>query len=408
VKALVGSFSIGRETWDRLKSKVFRRAPVSPGLALQLCDIPEPLLPSPLWVRIRTVMSGISDIDEGMFLHGDSSAFGAYLSFPFVPGNENLGIVTEVGSAVKGLELGERVIVNPLLPCLAREIHPPCPSCSAGNPTCCMSFASGHLGPGTMIGACRATCGGWGDSFVAHISQVRQLPENMDSDTAVLIPEFARALRAVLQHGPVPGEKVLIVGARPLGLLTILALRMLDYVCNPLVLAEHAFEADLVHKMAKADVIVSHGAGTTYDPVAQFLGAEVHYPEAGSLTMSGGADLVYETTGLRENVEDALRFTGEGKRLVLMGMSQTPTVNISPVWFKGSKILGSGFSGLETLHGKTQETFDVALDMVSAGGLPVDEILTHRFRLEEYGAALAALHDRRASEAMKVVFQHVM
>ena len=77
-------------------------------------------------------MSGISGMDEALILHHDPTPFGAFLSFPFVPGNENLGIVTEVGEEVHGIEPGERVIVDPVLSCRPRQVQPPCPSCSRG------------------------------------------------------------------------------------------------------------------------------------------------------------------------------------------------------------------------------------------------------------------------------------
>ncbi len=46
-----------------------------------------------------------------------------------------------------------------------------------------------------VIGGCRDTGGGWSDSFVAHTAQVRPIPQTLDTDQAVLIPEFTRALR---------------------------------------------------------------------------------------------------------------------------------------------------------------------------------------------------------------------
>ncbi len=408
MKAVVANFSLGREAWDRLKARFLRRDGGTHPLSLQLMQLPEPANPGPGWVKVRSIMSGISDLDEGMFLHGDLSALGAFLSFPFVPGNENLGIVTEVGEGVQGIELGERVVVNPLLSCKPRGVNPPCPSCASGNPSACRSFGIGLPEPGVIIGACRATGGGWADSFIAHRSQVRTVPPGMESDLAIMIPEFVRALRAVMQHPPEAGQRVIVVGARSLGLLTLLALKMLGHSPTILVVAEQAAEADMARRLAQCEVVLSVGPATAYEDVAAFVKGSVRYPEVGRITMSGGADLVYETTGVRENVEDAFRFTGEGNKTVLMGMNQASGFDMSPLWFKNVRVHGTAFSGVDSYKGELRETMDIALDLVSSHGLPAGDLITNRFKLEDHSAALAALQDRSTSKAIKVIFQHVM
>ncbi len=74
---------------------------------------------------MRTIVSGISDLDEGAILNHDTSSLGATLPLPFFPGNENVGIVTEVGAHVNGIELGERVVVNPVLSCTSSRHSAP-------------------------------------------------------------------------------------------------------------------------------------------------------------------------------------------------------------------------------------------------------------------------------------------
>ncbi len=78
-------------------------------------DAVDPLLLNPRWVKIRTIMSGISDLEERLILDGEASVPGETARFPFIPGSENFGIVAEIGEDVKGLEIGTRVVVDPLL-----------------------------------------------------------------------------------------------------------------------------------------------------------------------------------------------------------------------------------------------------------------------------------------------------
>ena len=113
MKALVANFSLGREVWDRFRSKIFGGGGESQALSLDLREIPEFSIVGSQWVKIRTVMSGISGMDESLFIHQDLSPYAAFLSFPFIPGHENLGLVIQTGRDVDAIEEGERVIVDP-------------------------------------------------------------------------------------------------------------------------------------------------------------------------------------------------------------------------------------------------------------------------------------------------------
>jgi len=408
MKALVANFSLGREVWDRFKAKMFGNAGGPHALSLELAEVPEPSIIGSQWVKIRTVMSGISGMDESLFVHQDISPFAAFLSFPYIPGHENLGLVTEAGRDVQGIEEGERVVVDPVLSCRPRGVTPLCPSCVRGDPSTCRNFDKGVLAPGILIGACRDTGGGWSDSFIAHRSQVRVLPQNMESDHAILIPEFTRAVRAVLQHPPAPTDSVIVVGARPLGCLTAIALRLLGHGGKVLMVAEHPLGPELDGKFGDSQVTLSLGVDLAYEEVAQFVKGAIRYPEVGRITVEGGADIVYETTGTGENIEHALRFTGEGKKLVLMDMNQPSGFDFAPLWFKGVKIFGTLFSGRDSYKQGVLETFDIALGLASTEGVFFNELVTHKFRLEEHRSAFETLKNRFANNALKVIFQHVV
>ncbi len=115
-----------------------------------------------------------------------------------------------------------------------------------------------------VIGVCRDTGGGWSDSFVAHTAQVRPIPQTLDTDQAVLIPEFHASLTAVLQHPSQEGDRVLIIGASSLGLLVLQAFKMLKLRREILVIAEHPFEADAARKLSAAQVVLSDDHGACY------------------------------------------------------------------------------------------------------------------------------------------------
>jgi threonine dehydrogenase-like Zn-dependent dehydrogenase len=259
-----------------------------------------------------------------------------------------------------------------------------------------------------MIGACADTGGGWGDSFIAHRSQLHRLPNSIETERAVLAPELARAVRVVLQHPPSPGDHVIIMGSGSLGLLVVLVFEMLGYEVNLLVVAEHPFEVDIARRVTGASVVLADGSGTVYEEVAEFVGGSVRYPRIGPTTLEGGADLVYETTGRRDFVEDGLRFSGEGKRFVLVGMKQARALDLVSVWLKGVKILGPGWSKREFFDGTMTDVMDVALALMERHSLPIGDLVTHRFTLAQYHQAFSTLENRSATRAMKAIFHHVV
>ena len=403
---LADKVGMGQEVWDLFTSKLLK-GKKSSGLSLELTDLPEPTLPSPEWVKIRTIMSAVSDMDEGMVNGEDPGVFGAYVSFPFVPGNELLGIVTDMGDNVQGVELGERVVVNPLLSCEPRGVTPLCPSCSTGNIGACANFSKGVLSSGVMIGACKDTYGGWGDYVIAHRSQVKGLPQNMESDHAILIPEYARALTAILRHPPLPGDRVIIVGGAPLGLLTLLAMRNLMGDAKILYVAGYPFESEMAGAIGHEDTVTNYQPGEAYEAIAEKCDGAVLYPEYGRLYLEGGADMVYETSGKARLIEDAVRFAKEGGKVVLMGINEPSGFDITPVWFKNVALIASVFGGREILNGKSVGTFDLAIEMMSEHGLPYEHFITHRFRLEQFREAADIMADRAENGAIKLVFQHM-
>lgn len=408
MKALVAGFSVGREMWGKLKSKMLGRESISKALTLEFSEIPEPPIISSQWVKIRTVMSGVSDFEEAMALFSDPSPYGPSLSFPFVPGSENLGIVTEKGSSVQCVDAGDRVVVNPILSCVAREIEPLCPLCKQGRPDSCLNFSEGVISPGMMIGACKDSSGGWADSFIAHQSQVRLIPHEIESDQAVMIMEFTRALRAALQRPPAPDETVLIVGGGSLGLLTLISLRTLGHENRIIIVAHSQAEAEMAEAIGGAQIVISGGPGASYEKVASMLGSTVRYPEAGRVSMQGGADLVYETTGLAACMEDGIAFTAEGKRFVSMALRESWGFSASQMWLKKVIAQASSFSGLESINGELMETFDLALRLTQEHDIKLNRLISHRFGLDQFKEAFDVLAARDQNKALKVIFQHVV
>src|SRR3712207_4967619 len=177
---------------------------------LQLEEIPEPKLPTPEWVRVRPLLSGICGSDLGTLSSENSPYFSPITSPPFVLGHEVVGVVTEPNG---GFEAGERVVLEPALGCAVRGIEPPCPYCAAGRHALCVNVAKGDIAPGIQTGFCRDTGGGWSEgTLVAHPSQLYRVPKEVSDESAVGIEALACAVHAGLKTNPREDETALVIG----------------------------------------------------------------------------------------------------------------------------------------------------------------------------------------------------
>ncbi|MFS8492546.1 MAG: alcohol dehydrogenase catalytic domain-containing protein, partial [Limnochorda sp.] len=95
--------------------------------------LPRRPLPGPDWVRLVPILAGICGSDLGTITGRNSPALSPLVSFPAVLGHEVVARVVEAGPQAGGAA-GQRVGVNPFLPCQGRGLEP-CPTCQRGG-TC--------------------------------------------------------------------------------------------------------------------------------------------------------------------------------------------------------------------------------------------------------------------------------
>lgn len=368
---------------------------------LRYREVAEPALPGPDWVRVRTRYGGICGSDLNAITLHDSPSVSAYTSFPFTLGHENLGTVAELGPAVQGFSVGERVVVDPLLGCIARGFTDLCNPCARGDHGLCERRTEGIVAAGTMIGYCATTGGSWSSGFVAHHSQLVRVPENVSDENAALTDPFATALHAVLRSPPSEGSTVLVLGAGVIGLCVVIALRALGYSNRVLVLARYPFQIELARRYG-ADEIIRPGDDMA---LAETLSARLHRPMLGKPLVSGGAETVYECVGSDASLDTAVRFTREGGTMVLVGLAATPRgIDWTSIWLKEINVLGSYAYGFETWQGRRMHTFQLALELMAAGKVDLSPLLTHRFALVEYRRALTVATHKSRHRLVKAVF----
>ncbi len=375
---------------------------------LHYIDIPEPQLsdaPNEEWVKIQTKLSGFCGSElNTIFLH-DSPSLTPWSSSPFILGHENYGLIAETGKKVEGFEEGDRVVVNPMLPCKTRGFDKVCELCEKGQFSSCLNFTKGNLSPGLDNFLCKDTGGGWSPYFLAHQFQLYHVPDDVSDEDAVLVEPFCSSLHGVMQCLPKDSDTVLIIGAGMIGIGTVAALRALDCKARILVLAKYKFQGEWCEKYG-ADEIIYLREGDYYENLAKALNVELQKPALGKrVPVDGGADVVYECVGSDTTMNDALRFTKPGGKLGLIGLvGQTSKVDWSFAWFKELTIYGTNTSSTEIYRGEQIPTFQLALNWLSEGKIELKPLLTHKLKLEEYKRAIKLMTQKNKNRLVKLAF----
>ncbi len=404
MKALQFDDSIPRYAATKVLGALHRSAFWGPFSLLRYRDVPEPTLPGPEWVKVRTRYGGICGSDLNTIRLLDSPALSALVSFPFTLGHENVGILAEVGAEVEGFRPGDRVVVDPTLACAVRGVEPPCDFCRRGETSLCLHFTRGPLSPGLELGSCRDVGGSWSPFFLAHRSQLFHVPEYISDENALMVEPFAVGLHAALRHLPSDSDTVLVLGTGVVGLCIVAALRALGCAARVLVVAKYGFQAEMARALG-ADCVLPAHPPDLYRAAAEATGATLHKPILGKPVLVGGADVVYECVGSAASVDDSLRLVRSGGTVVLIGLaSLLRRVDWTPVWLNEIRVLGSFAYGMETFQGRRLHTFDLAIERIGQRKPDLSSLVTHRFRLREYRRALAAATSRDRNRLIKAVF----
>lgn len=402
MKALVVERNLPRFAASRVASLLGsgRGAGIGP---LQLLDAEAPERPGDDWYPLRPLLSGICGSDLATLDGRASRYFDDMVSFPFVPGHEVVGVLDEGGTDVAGRPLapGARAVIEPVLGCATRHIHPLCPRCGSGHTGLCGNLAFGALEPGLQTGFCTDTGGGWSTApLMAHTSQLHAVPEALSDQDAVMIEPTACAVHAALSAHVADGDLVAVVGAGTLGLATVAALHSIvrpAVPCTLVVGAKHARQRELAASLG-ADLVV---------PPDQL--ARAVRRRAGSLVLAGrlteGADIVFDCVGSAASLTEALAMVRPRGKVVLVGMPGKVSVDLAPLWHRELTLVGAYAYGNETPPGAGQpdrRSFELAIDLVGSASL--GRLVSALYPLERYEEALAHAGAAGRRGAVKVAF----
>lgn len=395
--------------------------PADPRLAtaaslLRIVEMPDPTLPRDDWVLVRPRLVGIcgSEAKQAFLDYAplrvperagslSDNPMKGFISFPHVMGHEVVGTVVEVGPAARGLEVGDRVALNPWLTCAPRGVSPLCGSCTAGDLSQCWSFDRGDLAPGMHVGLCRDVPGGFAELMPAHDSMLHRVPDGLADEAAVLADPFAVSLHAVTRHPPPPGGRVLVYGAGALGCCAVAILRALYPDVEVGCVARWEAQRRFVEVLG-ARVFDPEPRDALIEAIVGWAGGRLWPADGLPMALPAGIDVVYDTVGAPETLEVGCRVLRSRGALVKLGMDGTTRWEDTPVYFKELTFTGSNAFGIEEVEGRRAHGIVHYLELAAAGRVDLAGMVTHTFRLDDWMQAFGALADQGRSGAIKVAF----
>ena len=376
---------------------------------MRLADVDDPGFLLPDWVVTKPRLTGICGSDSKQ-VFGDWGDVGspdnpmkAWFSLPQVLGHEVVADVVALGPEAEGLDVGDRVVLNPWLSCAPRGVSPVCPACETGDYSLCSSFAAGPIAPGIHTGTSKDASGGYATLMPAHDSMLFKVPASVPDELAVLADPFAVSMHAITRNPPPPGGKVMVYGAGALGTCATAILRLLHPDVDVLVVARFDAQADMARRLG-ATVIGHTPALQVIEEAAAWSGGVLQPADRLPMAFPGEIDVVYDTVGKQETFEVGARVAKARGTIVKAGVHGPTYWEDTPLYFKELNFTGSNAFGFEEVDGVRKHGIEHYLELADDGRVDLTGMLTHTFALEDWRDAFTTIATQDATGAIKVAF----
>ena len=259
-----------------------RRVVVSPGSI----DVVESATPEPMpgEILVHSVVTGVCGSDTHA-AHGRHP----FINLPYYPGHEVVGVVAALGPDVDTVAVGQRVTVEPDLPCWE------CKQCRGGTQNLCENlrfFGCGH------------DQGGMADYFTIPVNRVHVLPDALSWRAAALVEPMSTPVHAVRIAGGVRDKAVVILGAGTIGLLLLAVVR-----------AHGAKRVVITDPLpAKRERALQFGADVALDATDDHIVAHAR------TALGESADVVFDCVAITPTVRHAVAMASKGGTVVIVGV----------------------------------------------------------------------------------------
>lgn len=287
-------------------------------------------------------------------------------------GHEGVGIVEEVGSSVNNFKPGDRVLISCVTSCGS------CDYCKKAMYAHCEKggWILGHLIDGTQAEYVRIP---YADTSMYHI------PEGVDEEALVMLSDiFPTSLEIGVINGEVqPGDVIAIVGAGPVGMAALLTAQL--YSPAEIIMIDLDDNRLELSKKFGATKTVNSSKTNAVEQVLE-------------LTDGKGVDVAIEAVGFPVTFDICQQILKPGGRLANVGVHGKPVeLHLEQLWIRNVKIT----TGLVSTS-----TTPMLLKTVQSGKIKPEQLVTHRFSLDQILQAYEVFRNAAKEKAMKVILSN--
>ncbi|KAK9480515.1 chaperonin 10-like protein [Lipomyces japonicus] len=310
-------------------------------------DRPVPEIKNPRDVRIQIKQTGICGSDVHYYTHGAIGSF--VVKDPMVLGHESSGIVTDVGEGVTTLKVGDRVALEPGIPCRY------CDHCKAGRYNLCvdMKFAATPPYDGTLT-----------KYYILPEDFAVKLPDTVSLEEGALVEPLSVAVHVSrLLHIP-PGSSVIVFGAGPIGLLSAAVAKAFGATTIIVVDLVQA-RLDLAKELAATHTYVPQRGDSAADSARKIVELVGKRPQ-----------FAIEASGAAASVNTAIHVLEHGGAYTQAGMG-APEITFPITEFTVKEL---------TAHGSFRYgpgDYQLAVELIASKKVDVTKLITHRVKFEE-------------------------
>jgi L-iditol 2-dehydrogenase len=311
---------------------------------MEMKEVSTPALLNDRDVRIKMKTLGVCGSDIHYYVSGKIGS--QVVSYPYTVGHEGAGEVEAVGKGVTMVKPGDRIAIEPAMPCWE------CDQCREGRPHTCRNLR--------FLGCPGQAEGSLSEYIVMPETSCFKIPDHMSYDEAAISEPLAIGLYAVKQSIPMKGAKVGILGFGPIGMSVMLPALALG--------ASEVYVSDKIDERLK--IAQGNGAVLTANPEREDVVEKItgKVPEL--------LDVVFECCGQQDAIDNAVDLLKPGGKLMVIGIPEFDRWSF-PVDKSRHKELC-----IQNVR-RQNEAVQPALDMMAEGEISVSAMTTHRFSFEK-------------------------
>ena len=326
---------------------------------VEIVDVPNPKITKPNDVIVKITSGGICGSDIGIWNGTNSLA-----TYPRVIGHEFGGIVTEVGSAVTKVKVGDKVAVDPVVSCGE------CYACKIGRHNVCSTLE--------VIGVLRD--GGFAEYVLADEKNIHKFQVYFDKSLLGLVEPYTIGVEINNRAQVHQGDKVLIMGCGPIG---ICAMQVAKRNGATVMMTDLVTERLDKAKTMGADEIVLVNEENLEERIKEFTAGE-------------GIPVVIDTVCVPASFEQSVQLASPAGRVVVIGLRNQPSeITMADITKKELTIVGSRLNN---------DCFDEVIAGFEDGTLHPEQLMTKVFNYKDVMEAFTMIKEH-PQDVLKIVLQ---